>query len=1014
MLPLKLSIEGLYSYQKKQTIDFTALTEAGLFGIFGSVGSGKSSVLEAIGFVLYGETERLNARDKRAYNMLNLKCLNAEIDFEFLNYEERKFKYTASWSRNNQRFEDVSTITRSAYEWLDNKWIPLPSSDATAIIGLSYDNFRRTIIIPQGKFKEFLDLKGKDRSDMMKEIFHLQKFDLSIKVSNLQATNKSSLDQLKGALSGFETISQENIALKETAYAEANEVLTAKKAILSNVTTELAALNTLKTNFIELENRKTIFSVLNLEKPKMDALQAEITEYEKVEKVFGANLLTLNQSTTALANAKADFYTTENSYKTIRSTIETNENALLVLKPQFDNLESSRNKVFDLESIAKVLKLNIESKFFEAKFKIENDLIISLSAKELKEKNKLKAVQKEILELKSKKTDTSVLLALGKWFLQSKTYKKSIDDTIANIKSTSDEITLAKDSFKTIGLSITSWSADLEAKSDILETTKKELETSKNKLLVAKELAQFSHNLHDGESCPLCGALEHPNPMQVIDVTKEIEAIELQILEVDKQDKEIRDTVTKAEKIKLSLTHSEKQLLLSQNAKEQIEKNQKSHLQTFVWKEFSPTDFNAFEKQQQAQELLDLNIKASENNEKIVRKDIDSIADDLKIHTANQSKIKSDIAVITGAIDNELSQLRILSFQEYENNDLISIQSEKTTLEAANTKIALDYELILAEKVQGQNVEAQLKGSLITQKGIVDSNEKLLKDTQVVITGLLTKHQFDTIESVKLILSISRDISSEKETITQFTIDLETAKKLVGESEKLVAGQQFDIVIYENKEKEATTSKEAVDTQLGIVATLDSELENMRKELEKKADLLTQFKLLESRAANLTTLTNMFTGSGFVNYVSSIYLQNLADVANVRFHRMTKNQLSLQINSSNEFEVIDYLNNGASRSVKTLSGGQGFQASLCLALALAESVQSLNKNNKNFFFIDEGFGTQDPESVAVVFETLQSLHKENRIVGIISHVTELQERIPRSINVLKDEDRGSEVYENWN
>jgi exonuclease SbcC len=83
----------------------------------------------------------------------------------------------------------------------------------------------------------------------------------------------------------------------------------------------------------------------------------------------------------------------------------------------------------------------------------------------------------------------------------------------------------------------------------------------------------------------------------------------------------------------------------------------------------------------------------------------------------------------------------------------------------------------------------------------------------------------------------------------------------------------------------------------------------------------------------------MFNASGFVNYVSSIYLQNLADVANVRFHRMTKNQLSLTINSSNEFEIIDYLNNGASRSVKT-SGGQGFQASLCLALALAESVQS--------------------------------------------------------------------------
>ena len=96
------------------------------------------------------------------------------------------------------------------------------------------------------------------------------------------------------------------------------------------------------------------------------------------------------------------------------------------------------------------------------------------------------------------------------------------------------------------------------------------------------------------------------------------------------------------------------------------------------------------------------------------------------------------------------------------------------------------------------------------------------------------------------------------------------------------------------------------------------------------------------------------------------------------------------------------------------SGVPGTEASLCLALALAESVQSLNKNDKNFFFIDEGFGTQDPESVAVVFETLQSLYKENRNVGIISHVAELQERIPRSINVFKDEEKGSVVSENWN
>jgi len=76
-------------------------------------------------------------------------------------------------------------------------------------------------------------------------------------------------------------------------------------------------------------------------------------------------------------------------------------------------------------------------------------------------------------------------------------------------------------------------------------------------------------------------------------------------------------------------------------------------------------------------------------------------------------------------------------------------------------------------------------------------------------------------------------------------------------------------------------------------------------------------------------------------------------------------------------------------------------------LALAESVQSKAKTDKNFFFIDEGFGTQDSESINIVFETITGLLKDNRIVGIISHVEELKERIPLSLTITKDNERGS-------
>src|SRR5690554_2573649 len=218
MIPVQLTIEGLYSYQKRQTIDFSRLIEAGLFGIFGPVGSGKSSVLEAITFALYGETERLNSKERRSYNMMNLKSNRAYIEFDFLNFENKKFRATREFRRNSKRFEDIKTVGATFYEWKNEDWEPLTHTKAEEIIGLSYENFKRTIIIPQGQFKEFIELGAKDRTQMMKEIFNLHRFDLQHKTASLNQENLIEISRLEGKLSGFAEISEAQITeLKENA-----------------------------------------------------------------------------------------------------------------------------------------------------------------------------------------------------------------------------------------------------------------------------------------------------------------------------------------------------------------------------------------------------------------------------------------------------------------------------------------------------------------------------------------------------------------------------------------------------------------------------------------------------------------------------------------------------------------------------------------------------------------------------------------------------------------------------
>jgi exonuclease SbcC len=160
-------------------------------------------------------------------------------------------------------------------------------------------------------------------------------------------------------------------------------------------------------------------------------------------------------------------------------------------------------------------------------------------------------------------------------------------------------------------------------------------------------------------------------------------------------------------------------------------------------------------------------------------------------------------------------------------------------------------------------------------------------------------------------------------------------------------------------------------------------------------------------------MKSLFKASGFVNYISSVYLQNLCNAANDRFFQLTRQNLSLEITPDNNFQIRDFMNGGKERSVKTLSGGQTFQASLSLALALADNIQKITQSNQNFFFLDEGFGSLDKESLSVVFDTLKTLRKENRIVGVISHVEEMQQEIEVHLRIENDSERGSIVHYSW-
>lgn len=1013
MLPLYLSVEGFYSYQEKQEIDFTKLTEGGLFGIFGAVGSGKSSILEAISFVLYGDTERLNKTDKRGYNMLNLKSNQAHIVFEFLNFDSKKYRFTAYWKRRPSRFEETSTIERNAYEWLDGEWIPLESANCAAITNLSYANFRRTIIIPQGQFKEFLELKGKERSDMMKEIFQLERFDLGPKVSGLQAENNAKLDRLKGALSGFETISTETLQEKKQVLEQEKDRLIHIKEVFDKTQVQFQQLKEAKERHEELVKKQVDIQEFHELKPRMEQQEKDLDRYERTVNLFREPLTTLQKINTEKENLTLRVEHLHDRKKVLSEEIDTLDGQMNILTAAYENLDKHRQEKDDFGTL--ITLKNNKVKLAKEQESLQKGLpyVEKSKADNQKATDQLQQAEEELTKLKEQRSDTSQLMDIEAWYLSKDNIQNQLDTYGKEAESLQAEMEQVRRTYASEGLDIQHWEAQIDAKNKALSQQLQALVEAETHLLVQLRLGEFAHNLSHGEACPLCGALEHPSPMQSGQAQ-----IELQRNKAKQQD--INNEIEALSKLlqkfnRLSSTMESKEIAW-QKVRASIDQSIEAlntHLGKFAWPQYAPEDKTLFGQQKALNQEIETKIKQQETLIADFRTIVQSKANELVKFEQRIQDIQQQIAIVTSLIENDEKQLRILALSDYEQHSEIQLINLRQETENKLTRIERDYKAV-AERLNHKKTElAAVSGQYQVSKEQFGSLREALASQRNLIATLLEENGYRDLTEVQTVLDKDLSIGQLRQEIQQFTITLQVLERQIEYLQWQTAQDQFSEAKLTEISQLFAEQKESYESQLSKTGGLEGELAHLTVEYAKKEKLLEDFEQASRRGENLKTMENLFRGNGFVNYISTIHMERLCEIANERFHRLTKNQLSLTVNESNEFEVIDYLNNGYKRSVKTLSGGQGFQASLCLALALAENIQSLNKADKNFFFIDEGFGTQDNESINTVFDTLQYLHQENRVVGIISHVEELKERIPRSITVKKDNERGSLVHKSY-
>lgn len=1012
MIPIKLTIEGLYSYRERQTIDFEELTSAGLFGIVGGVGSGKSSILEAITYALYGETERLNSRDRRAYNMMNLKSDRSFIEFDFENHEKRLFRCKREMRRNSKNFDDVKPTNTVFYEFKNEQWIPLDDSNAEAIIGLSYENFKRTIIIPQGQFKEFLELGNKDRTTMMKEIFQLHRFDFFDKVSQLRTANASDLDKLDGRLQAYESITQEDIANKTELLKQEEE----KKIKLTNefelINQKYQLLKSLKSDYETLLTKNEEFERYKQRLPEIKKREAEAEQYDRLFKLFSQDLNKQKELKQELSDNSLEQEKLSKSLLDLKNNLEGKSKAIDSIAPYHQQLSQKRSEETDLQLIVQIIEASekiaanaYRHKKGEGVVKETDKVVKTLGAT-------VDSMRDENDKLRKQLVNPQILMAVSGWFLKSKTMAGVIEEKQKSLVALNAELKQLYVTLEEKNINVDTFEANYQKQIEELNLRQSKLDNKRNELMTQQRLVEYSNELHDGKACPLCGSMEHPHILHADDVTGDLGKTTDALNGIASEREKLQNNRIEAARLLDQLQSKKGEIETDSNLLKALDENYRQHLLQFVWSDFDANNEKTFIEQKDRVFALQKEIETREQLLKEKQKEQDKERNNLDRYRKELEKLTLEENTLKVSIETNRSNLKVIDFTAYKDKQPDDVHQELTALKQENDRVEEEHK-ILTEEINRLNTEYASASTL--KESLNKKYAALQIDLETINESLHTKLRQENMEELKdveTVLTSDLDVTKEREEINSFKIQFGILEDKIKDLKKRLEEASYDNSKFVEEENLWNTTKEQFELSKEITIKLSDEFDRVKKQFEEKKELLKEKEYLEKRKANIQIMYNLFRGSGFVEYISSIYLSQLCDHANIRFHRMTRNQLRLRLNENNDFEIIDYLNEGRSRSVKTLSGGQAFQVSLSLALALAESVQTNVQADRNFFFIDEGFGTQDLESVNIVFETLTGLNKENKIVGIISHVEELKERIPMTLTITKDEERGSLIEVN--
>lgn len=1039
MRPVRLTIKGINSFIDEQSIDFTRLTSKGLFGIFGPTGSGKSTILDGMTLALYGKV----ARDSTNYINTNLKVASVKYEFEIMESRarhyivEREFKRNADNGINNTVARVMEVIDVDDYlvnGFINNGNITILGDKVKAVnekcvelLGLSCDDFTRTVVLPQGKFSEFLKLEGRPKRDMLERIFDLSRYgdEFSTKLSKNIREQEDKVKNIVGNLLAYEDLTYEILQKKRQEKIVKETELKTKKIELDKVKKEYETKKAIWELQCELNGHLDIKKELSQKKELMQeakekasracdalTLKSYIDSLDKSSNEINGYKEEQMQNKLKLENLYIEDKCIVRDFEEVNKEKNTVYPQLIVKKSKVDDGIAEEKKIYELEGEVKELREQYSRK--SVKYKQCNDEILKISDKIEKLENTIKSNEVEIGKIKDVlNVKDSVVSCMNLQEKLDDINKKTVK-LKGNIETFKGEINKQDVELGTIKSSILLKVEELKICENKEQEIKKSIDLcEKNiKLEQTENIAEvLKKQLVVGAPCPVCGVIHlenndsfskediDTNDRGSIDYHRELEELRLELERISINIKETNKLIGDF-RIKEGANESssiEKQKALKEYLNE-LEKNQNeiNVLQEqieIIKNSISVNDIKEKydEIKLKEQILRELDKVVLESREDIIKLQA------LKTENQNSSKIQAeDMTEIkvkgsekSNIIKESIGKIDTLkegrdSLKEYSNELNIKINKINSNYEDCNTK-----KNIIAEDIKGCEKNAAILESSIRDRDI------FIKETKNTIEGQLKRTQFKNIqEAVDSYLN-----EDEIKKIKSYTEDYEAAVKKVENNIEAI-----DIKLKGNvlKDEEWSYIQEAVkqcqidleDINKLLIFAI-KELEDIESNYIIKENLQKQQKEIEHKLSILKDIEELCRGKKFVGYVATQQLEYISKIACKTLASITSDGYGLKLDcDSGKFVIIDNKNGGALRDASTLSGGETFLVSLALALALSSQIQLKGTAPLGLFFLDEGFGTLDNNLLDIVLGALESIQKDNLTIGLITHVEEIKERVP--------------------